>query len=88
VCAGTVKRCVNALGTPRERERAAVGYYEPIQARRYFDGKLDTFLSIDDFAAREKEPRRTSPLYLNRRGTMQWAALCWFGDFIDQRGNE
>jgi hypothetical protein len=36
-------------------ERAAAGYYEPIQARRYFDGKLDTFLSIDDFAAREKE---------------------------------
>jgi hypothetical protein len=47
---GVCKRPGHVLGS-----KAAVGYYEPIKARRYFDGKLNTFLSIEEFATREKE---------------------------------
>jgi hypothetical protein len=36
-------------------EKNEVGYYyEPIKARKYFDGKLHTFLSVEDYAAMEQ----------------------------------
>jgi hypothetical protein len=35
-------------------EKAEVGYYERIKARKYFDGKHHTFLVVEDYAAMEQ----------------------------------
>jgi hypothetical protein len=32
-----------------------VGYYEPVKARKFVDGKLNTFLSMQEFAGKEQE---------------------------------
>jgi hypothetical protein len=50
VAQGVCKRPGHATG-----EKAEIGYYEPILARKYVDGKLNTFLSTIEFAVREKE---------------------------------
>jgi viroplasmin and RNaseH domain-containing protein len=50
IAQGVCKRPGHATG-----EKAEIGYYEPILARKYVDGKLNTFLSIVEFAVREKE---------------------------------
>jgi hypothetical protein len=50
VAQGVCKRPGHATG-----EKAEIGYYEPIRVRKYVDGKLNTFLSIVEFAVREKE---------------------------------
>jgi hypothetical protein len=50
VARGVCKRPGHATG-----EKAEIGYYAPILARKYVDGKLNTFPSIEEFAGREKE---------------------------------
>jgi hypothetical protein len=44
------KRTGHAAG-----EKAAVGYYEPIKARKFIDGKFNTFLTVEEFASKERE---------------------------------
>jgi hypothetical protein len=51
--------CGNVLGACKcpghaTGEKAAVGYYEPVKARKYVDRRLNTFLSVEDFAGKEK----------------------------------
>lgn len=57
---GACKRSGHATGP-----KADIGYYEPIKARKYFDGKLNSFLSIEDFAVREKERGEAKVLEMN-----------------------
>jgi hypothetical protein len=52
--------CGNAQGACKRTghptgEKAAVGYYEPVKARKFVDGKLNTFLSMEEFAGKERE---------------------------------
>jgi hypothetical protein len=52
--------CGNAVGVCKRTghpagEKAAVGYYEPVKARKFVDGKLNTFLSMEEFAEKEKD---------------------------------
>jgi hypothetical protein len=47
---GNCKRPGHAAG-----EKAAVGYYEPIKARKFIDGKFNTFLTVEEFAGKERE---------------------------------
>jgi viroplasmin and RNaseH domain-containing protein len=47
---GSCKRQGHATG-----EKAAVGYYEPVKARKFVDGKFNTFLSMEEFAGKEQE---------------------------------
>jgi hypothetical protein len=52
--------CGNAVGVCKRTghpagEKAAVGYYEPVKARKFVDGKLNTFLSMKEFAGKEKD---------------------------------
>jgi hypothetical protein len=50
--------CGNASGCKRSGhatgEKGAVGYYEPIKARKYVDGKYSTFLTMEEFAGKEQ----------------------------------
>ena len=32
-----------------------MGYYEPLKAQKYYDGKLHTFLSVKDYTAMEQK---------------------------------
>jgi hypothetical protein len=48
--AGACKRPGHATG-----DKAAIGYYEPVKARKYVDGRLNTFLSTEEFAGKERE---------------------------------
>jgi hypothetical protein len=36
-------------------EKAAVGYYEPVKARKFVDGRLNTYLSMGEYAGKEQE---------------------------------
>jgi hypothetical protein len=52
--------CGNALGGCKRPghatgEKAAVGYYEPVKARKFVDGRLNTFLSMEEFVGKEKD---------------------------------
>jgi viroplasmin and RNaseH domain-containing protein len=51
--------CGNAIGCKRightTGEKGTVGYYEPVKARKYVDGKHNTFLSMEEFAGKEQE---------------------------------
>jgi hypothetical protein len=47
---GVCKRPGHATG-----EKAVVGYYEPVKARKSIDGRLNTFLSMEEFAGKEQE---------------------------------
>jgi hypothetical protein len=47
--------------TSSHRGKAEVGYYEPIEARKYFDGKLHTtFLLVEDYDAAMEQRRKES----------------------------
>jgi hypothetical protein len=50
----TCKRLGHVAG-----EKAAVGYYEPVKARKHIDGKLNTFLSMEEFASKERARMET-----------------------------
>jgi hypothetical protein len=47
---GACKRQGHAAG-----EKAAIGYYKPIKARKFINGKFSTFLTVEKFAGRERE---------------------------------
>jgi hypothetical protein len=58
VCGRAVATCT--ARHPPIKEKAEVGYYKPIKARKYVNGKLHTFLAMEDYAAmeqRQKEPK-------------------------------
>jgi viroplasmin and RNaseH domain-containing protein len=64
VCGKAVATCTtrhSSIG-----EQAEVGYYEPIKARKYFDGKLHTFLSMEDYAVEEQQRKETKALELQQ----------------------
>jgi hypothetical protein len=51
--------CGNVLGNCKRQgyatgEKAAVGYYEPVKARKFIDGRLNTFLTMEEFGGKEK----------------------------------
>jgi hypothetical protein len=48
--AGACKRPGHATGN-----KAAIGYYEPVKARKYVEGGINIFLSTDEFARKERE---------------------------------
>jgi hypothetical protein len=47
---GACKRQGHAAG-----EQEAIGYYEPIKARKFIDGKFNTFLTVEEFVGKECE---------------------------------
>jgi hypothetical protein len=47
-------------------EKAEVGYYKPIKARKDSDGKLHTFLSMEDYAAMEQRHKESKTLELEQ----------------------
>ena len=50
-------------------ERAEAGYYEPIKARKYYDGKLHTFLSLKGYAAMEQKRKEAKASELQQAST-------------------
>jgi hypothetical protein len=50
--------CGNATGCKRSGhatgEKGVVGYYEPVKARKYMDGKYSIFLTMEEFAGKEQ----------------------------------
>jgi hypothetical protein len=63
--------CGRAVATCTARhsligEKAEVGYYEPIKARKYCGGKFHTFLSMNDYAAMEQIYQEAKTLELEQ----------------------
>jgi viroplasmin and RNaseH domain-containing protein len=67
VCGNAVAACTTrhtGIG-----ERAKTGYYEPVKARKYVDGKFHTFLSMEEYAAMEQKRKKDKIIELQCAST-------------------
>ena len=63
VCGRPADACKRA-GHAITEEKAAVGFYEPVRARKYLDGNLSTFLPRAEYESKEQERKEAQKLAL------------------------